>query len=198
MFSRSRLAIKIALKFLLSPVGFLVPGSGKGLRVLFYHRVNAYSFSRLGMVSREITVQPAAFEKQLAWLARRGFRSLKLSEFEDMLTGAAEIDPKAVLITFDDGYADNLEIAAPLLEKYGFTALVFVVTEMIGGNNRSWPMSDPTELGRFMDTDALRQWLARGHEIGSHTCSHPVLTRLNDDACLREMREARHEIEKKI
>nr|WP_246157399.1 polysaccharide deacetylase family protein [Sneathiella litorea] len=106
------------------------------------------------------------------------------------------MDTKTVLITFDDGYADNLEIAAPILKKYGFTAVVFLVSEMIGRNNSVWPMGDPPELGQLMNEKAIRQWLAEGHEIGSHTCSHPDLTTLGNKELTRELEASRDMIEK--
>ncbi len=195
LFSHTRLFIKMVLKCLLMPVGLLIPGKNNGLRVLFYHRVNSFAFHELGLVSRETTVRETAFERQLAHLARCGYRSVTVDEFEKMRTGKQAIDPKAILITFDDGYADNLECAAPLLKKYGFTAIVFVVTDMIGSNNAAWPMSDAEEFGQMMDVQALHQWLAEGHEIGSHTCSHPNLTTLGVPALQRELSESRSYIE---
>lgn len=195
LYSRTRLRIKTTLKYLLMPIGLLNPWKNNGLRVLFYHRVNSFAFHDLGMVSRETSVQESAFERQLAYLARRGFRSVTVAEFEKMLSGEQAIDPKAILITFDDGYADNLECAAPLLKKYGFTAIVFVVTGMIGGNNSKWPMSDTEEFGQMMDLSALHQWQAEGHEIGSHSVSHPNLTTLGSTELQQELSASRDYIE---
>ncbi|RKF14748.1 polysaccharide deacetylase family protein [Roseovarius spongiae] len=192
--SRARIALKVGLKHLLAPVG-LVLRHPPGLRVLFYHRVNRHPFRALGLVSREISVPTPAFERQMAWLARKGWRSLKLAEAEAMLRGDAPLDRKAVLITFDDGYADNLTEAAPILARHGFTAVVFPVLDMIGADNRRWPMADPEGLGDFMDESQLRDWLARGHEIGSHSCTHPMLTDLDDGALTRELHESRQGLE---
>lgn len=188
--STARIALKVGLKHLLAPLGLLLR-QPSGLRVLFYHRVNRHPFRALGLVSREISVPTSTFERQMAWLARRGWRSLTLAEAEAMLRGETPLDPKAVLITFDDGYADNLSEAAPILERHGFTAVVFPVLDMIGGDNRSWPLSDPEGLGGFMNGAQLHDWLARGHEIGSHTCTHPVLTDLDDASLLHELRTSR-------
>jgi len=191
--SRFRLGLKLGLKHVLAPVG-LVLRRPAGQRVLFYHRVNSHDFARLGLVSRELSVPPARFARQMNWLATHGYRTLRLEEFHRIMTGRAPADPKAVLLTFDDGYADNLEFAAPVLARHGFTAVLFPVSGLIGADNRVWPMSDPEGLGLFMDGAQLAAWLDAGNEIGSHTCSHPVLTQIDDRALATELRDSRAEL----
>ncbi|NYT86634.1 polysaccharide deacetylase family protein [Pollutimonas harenae] len=87
--------------------------------VLMYHHISP--------VEGMITTSPSNFEDQLLWLKRRGYRSLSSDEFAGHLNGIP-VPAKSVLITFDDGYLDNWVYAYPLLKKYGFTALVFLVT----------------------------------------------------------------------
>ncbi len=195
--SRLRILVKVVLKHLLAPVG-LVLRPRPGLRVLFYHRVNTYPFDQLGPVSREVSVPSPRFEAQMAHLARRGFRSLSLADAEAMISGRVPHDPKAVLITFDDGYADNLTDAAPVLERHGFTAVVFPVLDLMGADNSIWPFSDRPEMGRFMSLDQLKEWLARGHEIGSHTLSHPILTGLDDARLEAELGASRKRLEEAL
>ena len=188
--SRTRIAVKVILKHMLAPIGLFVRAP-KGLRVLFYHRVNTYDFKALGLVSREITVPRERFERQLRYLSKRGYRSITLAECRDMLAGKIPMDPKAVLLTFDDGYDDNLSDAAPILAKYGFTATVFPVLEQVGKNNTCWPMADAEGLGDFMSSDRLKLWLDAGHEIGSHTLTHPILTHIDEDQLTRELAGSR-------
>ena len=90
--------------------------------VLMYHHISPSE----GM----ITTSPANFERQLAWMAQHGYRSLTSDEFAGHLNGQPVPD-KSILITFDDGYLDNWVYAYPLLKKYGYTALVFLVTSWI-------------------------------------------------------------------
>lgn len=188
--SRLRIALKIVLKYLLSPIGMVLRPT-PGLRVLFYHRVNTHRFEALGLVSREVTVPKDAFKAQMAYLAEHGFRTLTLAQAEAMLAGEVPFDPKAVLITFDDGYRDNLDVAAPILAKHGFRATVFPVLNLIGKDNRPWPMSDPEPLGQFMDDKDLRAWLAEGHDMGSHTLTHPILTHVDDETLVAELEQSR-------
>ena len=87
--------------------------------VLMYHHVSPSA----GF----ITCSVDNFEDQLKWLAQRRYRSLTTTEFVDHLNGKG-VPEKSVLITFDDGYLDNWVYAYPLLKKYGFNAVIFLVT----------------------------------------------------------------------
>ena len=90
--------------------------------VLMYHHITPSS--------GPITTSPANFEDQLQWLAKNGYRSLTTSRFAEHLDGKPAPD-RSVLITFDDGYLDNWVYAYPLLKKYGFSAVVFLVTSWV-------------------------------------------------------------------
>ncbi len=101
----------------------MTQGKNTTVPVLMYHHVSPSP----GM----ITSSPANFEDNLRWLKRHGYRSLSSDEFAAHLNGQAA-PGKSVLITFDDGYLDNWVYAYPLLKKYGFSAMLFVVTSWIG------------------------------------------------------------------
>lgn len=128
--------------------------------VLMYHHVSP--------VDGMINVSPHNFEEQLQWLKRRGYRSLSSDEFAGHLHGRP-VPAKSVLITFDDGYLDNWVYAYPLLKKYGYTAIVFLVT--------SWINDGP-----------LRQCLGQGElpETPSHReCEDRIAQGRSDDVILR-------------
>lgn len=78
------------------------------------------------------TVLPEQFEAHLAFLAQEGFQSLSLKEFGEMAQGLRPPIPRAVVITFDDGYADNYVFAWPLAQKYGIKLNLFVSTGLVG------------------------------------------------------------------
>ena len=94
--------------------------------VLMYHHVSPHE----GM----ITVSPANFEHQLQWLHRHGYRSLTSEEFAGHLEGRP-VPKRSVLITFDDGYLDNWVYAYPLMKRYGFNGIIFLVTSWLGEGN---------------------------------------------------------------
>src|SRR6056297_315258 len=193
--SRLRVVLKVVLKHILAPVGFLI-ARPKGIRVLFYHRVNTHDFKALGMVSREISVPTDTFRQQMAHLSKKGFKTISLEQCRAMLAGEIPLQEKSVLLTFDDGYEDNLTDAAPILAEFGFTATVFPVLDKIGSDNSCWPMSDTGDLGQFMTRPQLQAWLDAGHEIGSHTVTHPVLTHLDDARLHEELRASRLGLQK--
>lgn len=91
--------------------------------VLMYHHVSP--------VDGMITVSTANFENQLKWLSKRGYRSLTCDEFAGHLEGRP-VPPRSILITFDDGYLDNWVYAYPLMKRYGFHGVIFLVTDWIG------------------------------------------------------------------
>ena len=91
--------------------------------VLMYHHVSP--------VDGMITVSTSNFERQLQWLQKHGYRSLTCDEFAGHLAGKPVPD-RSVLITFDDGYLDNWVYAYPLMKRYGFHGVIFLVTSWIG------------------------------------------------------------------
>ncbi|RTZ44426.1 hypothetical protein EKL30_07550 [Candidimonas sp. SYP-B2681] len=90
--------------------------------VLMYHHVSP--------VEGMITTSPINFESQLQWLKRRGYQTLTTDQFASHLNGSP-VPVKSVLITFDDGYLDNWVYAYPLLKKYGYSAVIFLVTSWV-------------------------------------------------------------------
>ncbi len=108
------------------------PESGHCLPVLCYHRV----LPDLAEDPDEplYTVSPRQFASQLAWLAREGYQGLTLAEFGDFARGRRALPKRAVLITFDDGYADNYHVAWPLARQYGLPLNLFLTTGFIGAD----------------------------------------------------------------
>lgn len=91
--------------------------------VLMHHHVSP--------VEGMITVSPANFEHQLKWLRDRNYHALSCDEFAGHLEGRP-VPPRSILITFDDGYLDNWVYAYPLMKRYGFRGVIFLVTSWIG------------------------------------------------------------------
>ena len=101
--------------------------AARALPVLMYHHVTPND----GLV----TVAPATFRRQMAWLARHGYRSVGCRDLEGFLAGAP-LPAKSVLITFDDGYLDNYVHAHPVLAEFGLHAALFLVTGWIGDDGK--------------------------------------------------------------
>src|SRR4029077_9222725 len=133
-------------------------------------------------------VDPDRFERQLWTLRRLGLRGVSTSEGIARLHNATSRG--CVVFTFDDGYADTLTTAAPLLKRYGFGATCYVVSGAVGTYNR-WDAEYLRERKALMSREQLDQWLAAGMEVGSHSLSHQRLHELPQDAAGYEIAESR-------
>jgi peptidoglycan/xylan/chitin deacetylase (PgdA/CDA1 family) len=195
-----------------------------------------------------------AFERQIG-LLRRWTNVVPLRSALADLRARRPLPPRAVALTFDDGYLDNVTVASPLLRAAGMPATFFLVTGFLSGDAQAWweevgwafenataaelrwgdrtlGTSDPRarraalrvvsdslksvdsrrrreamdELRarlspagtaperRFMNWDEAGQLLRDGHDIGAHTCGHPILSRESASAQLRELVAPRQEL----
>jgi peptidoglycan/xylan/chitin deacetylase (PgdA/CDA1 family) len=166
------------------------PRSGDRLPILMYH--NIARAPRELSVYRSLYVSPGAFARQMWLLHRLGYVGLSMSAAMPYLRG--EQRGRVAVITLDDGYKDNLDSALPVLQEFGFSATVYVVSGAIGQFN-AW---DAQKLGirkRLMTVAELRGWSDGGMEIGAHTRSHPRLTGCDERALDDEIRGCKAELE---
>ncbi|MGB9691045.1 MAG: polysaccharide deacetylase family protein [Candidatus Sumerlaeaceae bacterium] len=154
--------------------------------ILTYHHIG-----ELPPTEREhagLWVSAENFAQQLAWLRAKGFVGLRVSELARVLREGRKVPVRWVAITFDDGWRDNFTTAWPLLREFRFPATIFVTTQKL----RSGAVGDsPFEM---MSADELTELAAHGMEIGSHTRTHPKLTRLPDDAAREEIAGSREDL----
>ena len=99
---------------------------------------------------------------------------------------------RTAVITFDDGYVDNLAAVEELRER-GMRATWFVVTGSIGESPK-WP-ADGRPKGRLLNADELRDMQACGMEIGSHTVNHVRLTEADDVRLTSELVDSKVTLE---
>ena len=101
---------------------------------------------------------------------------------------------KTVAITFDDGYADVVRNAAPILREFGFPATLYAVSDLVG-RTAEWDESFGGEMAQLAGWDDLQQLIADGWEIGHHTRTHCDLTLQSDDQLSDEVVEGRRRLE---
>jgi peptidoglycan/xylan/chitin deacetylase (PgdA/CDA1 family) len=132
-----------------------------------------------------IYVSPERFEAQMLYLERRNLKGVSIRELRrEAVKGSAR---GLVGLTFDDGYENFLHTAVPVLEKFGFSATVFVLAGMFGGEN-SW---DRRPRLKLLDVEGVRKVSERGMEVGSHGLSHIKLSGLNPEQLEHEVRSSR-------
>jgi peptidoglycan/xylan/chitin deacetylase (PgdA/CDA1 family) len=161
--------------------------------VLLYHHVGASDGMRPGF----LTISPAEFERHIAWLARRGYTAISLAQYLGWTQGKTVLPARPVLITFDDAYADISDHALPVLSSHGFTAVVFVVTALVGCTN-VWDADRALPRRSLMTAPQIRDWAARGIEFGAHSRTHPDLRELSGSALTHEIAGSRKELEQII
>ena len=163
-------------------------------RILMYHMIRE-SIPRKKFNS--LRVSPKMFEKQIRYLQQNGWKSYTMSEaFEQK----ESLKTKSVVITFDDGYQDNLKNALPILKKYAFKATIYLVNDR---HNRDWSgyrkaknegagLKDEVKLS---DVD-VRELLDSGLiEIAAHTVTHANLTNLEEEESKKEICMSKQKIE---
>ncbi len=138
-----------------------------------------------------LAVTSSRLADQLELLIARGYSSVT---FHEAVTSAPPVPTMA--ITFDDAFASVLEIAFPLMSARGLVGTVFVVTDYAeSGRPIDWLSLDSSRVDRRevrgLSWAELEQLARAGWEVGSHTRTHPRLTRLDDDALAAELCESR-------
>ncbi len=179
-------AMRRLLALVLLPFSWLRARFRPGIRILMYHRVD-----RLPGYD-QLTVSPGRFDEHMAYLARH-CRVIGLAEAVAELRAGGPSRP-AVVVTFDDGYRDNLAHALPVLRRYRIPATIFVTTDFCDQHRRHPRYGDGD--GRLhLDWQEVRE-LARDPliAIGSHTLTHPYLPRTLESQAREEIIASRDRI----
>ncbi|WP_197536468.1 polysaccharide deacetylase family protein [Microlunatus phosphovorus] len=134
-----------------------------------------------------VQVTPRRLRQQMATLKRLGYRGVSMEQ----LLAEHDAESRLVGLTFDDGYADFAERAAPILDEFGFNATVFVVAGHVGGIN-DW---DSPPVRRLMDASDIRAMQQAGHEIGSHGVSHTAMSKICNEEVDTELKLSKSMLE---
>lgn len=151
---------------------------GPKILVLNYHQVQNRANS--------LAIPPADFEAQMNYLSSHGYVTITPDELYSGLNGELELPKKPVLITFDDGYADNYANAFPILKYYGMRATIFVIPAFVG------------VYKNYLTWDELREMADNGISIESHTMNHFKLEELPDDDIRSELLNSKQILEEKL
>lgn len=167
--------------------------TARSFPILMYHQVGTPA--PRGTPSRSLCVTPEDFAAHMRWLKRFGYRGVSMRDLMPYLRG--QKTGKVVGITFDDGYRNVHANALPVLQELGFTATNYFVSGEIDGFNR-WDVAKGIPQAACMSKAELLEWAGLGHEVGSHTSSHPRLERIAADDARQEIFDSRRRLEDMI
>ena len=126
--------------------------------ILLYHHIG-YSFDEESVYY----IAPEIFDQQLNLLYQWGYQTISIELLTRAITQGAELPPKPVILTFDDGSESIYATALPIMQRYGFTGTAYIVYHYVG-------------ITHYMNADEIRALRAAGWEIGSHSLTHRDLT----------------------
>lgn len=163
------------------------------MRVLLYHGIGAEDFEN--------------FSKQLDFLEQT-WKFISPEDFESYLDGTLRLDQDSLLLTFDDGFKSQREVAERVLNARGMSAIFFIITEYAklgsGSDWRGfiskyvWPGREQGSIPdhwQNMDLDDLNFLIETGHTIGSHSARHERLSKVQSSALFENIVQAGDELE---
>lgn len=164
--------------------------------VLMYHKIPDTEIKS----AHKIFVTKENFEQHLRFFKRRGFETLTFSDLKEFRSGRRSFDQfprRPLILTFDDGYRDNLENAAPLLKKYNFRAQLFLLADRTIDRNQ-WDLGSSEPVHEIVSQNERLKWKETPFEIGSHGFSHQKITDLDSATALNELVESKSALEKEF
>jgi peptidoglycan/xylan/chitin deacetylase (PgdA/CDA1 family) len=161
----------------------------KWIPVLMYHRV----VETVDAADPHfLSITSAHFAEQMAYLRDHGYQPIALDDVP-LAVGDHSGWSKPVAITFDDGYQDTLTNALPILQEFGMTATVMLVSDHIGGRN-SWDAGKSADAP-LLTLDEIRTLANAGISFGAHTATHPSLPDVSLDAARHELNDPKAKLE---
>jgi len=156
-----------------------------GVPIVVYHIVRP-SYPSDDRQVKALAQTPEVFDAQMKYLADAGYNVISFQALENYFKIGTPLPTKPIIISFDDGWGDQFEYAFPILKKYHYAAIFFVFTNPIGTHG-------------FLTWDNLRTLRDAGMTIGSHTRSHPYLTKIvNPTTLWNEIYESKKVLEKNL
>lgn len=155
-----------------------VPAGTVQVPILMYHHVS-------DKLNTRYAITLSTFRAQMAILHDQGYQTVSVSQLADVIRAGGSLPAKPVVITFDDGYLDTYANAFPIMEEFGFTGTVYIITSTL----------EEGQTYGYMQAAQLKALVRAGWEIGSHSVTHTNLkeTKLGVG---NEMRQSKAALEK--
>jgi peptidoglycan/xylan/chitin deacetylase (PgdA/CDA1 family) len=152
------------------------------------------TFHTIDDKSSVLSYSPGLFKRFIDKLYRRGYRTINLTDAVEKISSRKSFAEKSFVLTFDDGYGSVFDKAFPVLEEYGMSATVFLTVgdSTVSSSISRLPSLNGTEMLRWRE---IREMRDLGIDFGSHTLTHPDLTRLDRNSIEYEIRRSKEIIE---
>jgi peptidoglycan/xylan/chitin deacetylase (PgdA/CDA1 family) len=144
--------------------------------ILLYHHINT------SPTGNHYYVPPKTFEQEIMTLHDWGYTTITVTMLVQAITMGRELPPHPILITFDDGQLDDYTNAFPIMQKYGFTGVIYIVCNYLGKEG-------------FMNREQILKLHDAGWDVGSHSMNHYDLTTLSPKAKRIEILESKEKLE---
>ena len=158
--------------------------------IITFHRVNDYDSSSL-------TLPRKIFDELMEEISKN-YKPISLQDLIKKIRDGKELDKKTVVITFDDGYKDNILCAAPILLKYNIPATFFITSGYIN-TEKVFPWDRQSNVKHpSMTWNEVRELVSMGFDIGAHTINHANLGMVSLDIARTEIMGCKEQIENEI
>lgn len=158
--------------------------------ILMYHRIREVSDDA---PKSNLYVSPAEFEEQIEYLTKKKYLFVSLNSIADEFQKKSVLPQNSVAITFDDTTLDNYKIAFPILKKYQIKATFFVIAD------RALGLLDSGNMKEYAAIEQIKEMANEEYiDIGSHSCTHPHLTDIDDTQLVYEIVESKKKLEEAI
>ena len=147
--------------------------------IILYHRIDT------SPINSQYYVPPEKFDEEMKLLHDWGYTTITTELLIKAINEGADLPPRPILITFDDGHLNNYTTAFPIMQKYGFTGVLYIVANYMGTD-------------QYMNADQIKEMTAAGWEVGSHSVNHLDLTSLDPERQRYEVVDSRTILEDKL
>ncbi|MGI4737097.1 MAG: polysaccharide deacetylase family protein [Janthinobacterium lividum] len=166
--------------------------------VLMYHKIPDAPLA----TKHQIYVTKENFERHLTYFQQHDFTPITFHDYQDFASGRrslAEFPRRPLILTFDDGYLDNYTNLLPLMQRFGYRGVLYLLGDF-GVRYNQWDAdTDPTEpRADIMDANQKQAFVAAGWEIGAHTMRHARLPELPTPAAAAEIQQSKAALEQAL
>jgi len=176
LFTKKLNRVATLILLFISGLSYIALTYFQGIPVLNYHQINNESHNAL-------TLSDTEFEAQIKYLAQEGYTAISPDQLADYLQYGKELPNKPILITFDDGYEDNYQVAYPILQRYHYKATIFLITDFVGNNSR------------YLTWKQIKEMSDNGINFESHTLSHIILPKASDEELHAQLIKSKEALE---